>query len=178
MIVPETATHQTTVEFKLLQVPLRPSIINQSPYHNGSCKKPRNKNVKLYIKHDNRPNLLQTWWTNNDNWLIQKPRQPLGHRFYSHWATSSWRGTGTLLCGGVKPVGERSTPSTPSSGHLFKLELIHYSWVSFAMIELFLTIRRSVIYVNVSVTCFFSYFQLWFKHFLQNIEYYLFLGTY
>ena len=41
MIVLETATHQMTVEFKLLQVPLRPSIINQRPYHNGSCKRPR-----------------------------------------------------------------------------------------------------------------------------------------
>ena len=36
MTVHEPATHQMTVEFKLLQVPLRPSTINQSPYHNKS----------------------------------------------------------------------------------------------------------------------------------------------
>ena len=41
MIVYETATHQVTVEFKLLQVPLWPSTMNQSPYQNGSCKRPR-----------------------------------------------------------------------------------------------------------------------------------------
>ena len=26
--------------------------MNHSPYHNISCKRPQNKNVKLYIKHD------------------------------------------------------------------------------------------------------------------------------
>ena len=35
-------THQMTVEFKLLQVPLRPTTMNQSPYNNGGCKRPRN----------------------------------------------------------------------------------------------------------------------------------------
>ena len=36
MIVHETVTHQMTVEFKLLQVQLWLSIMNQSPNHNGS----------------------------------------------------------------------------------------------------------------------------------------------
>ena len=44
MIAQETAIHQTTVEFKLLQVPLWPSTMDQSPYYNGSCKRPRNTN--------------------------------------------------------------------------------------------------------------------------------------
>ena len=35
MIVHETATHQVTVELKPLQVPLWPSTMNESPYHNG-----------------------------------------------------------------------------------------------------------------------------------------------
>ena len=42
MLVHETASQQMTVEFKLLQVLLRHSTMNQSPYHNGSCKRPRN----------------------------------------------------------------------------------------------------------------------------------------
>ena len=48
-----------TVEFKFLQVPLWPSTIIQSPYHKGSC--PEIQIVKLYIKHDKRPNLKQKW---------------------------------------------------------------------------------------------------------------------
>ena len=52
MIVLETAIHQMTVKFKLLQVTLWPSTMNQSPYRKGSCKRPRNTNVKQYIKHD------------------------------------------------------------------------------------------------------------------------------
>ena len=50
MIAHETAINQMTVKFKLLQVPLTPTIM--SLYHNGSCK-------KLFINHDNRPNLLE-----------------------------------------------------------------------------------------------------------------------
>ena len=50
MIVHETATHQMTVEFKLLQIPLWPSTMNQSPYHNVSCKMPRNKNCETIHK--------------------------------------------------------------------------------------------------------------------------------
>ena len=42
MIVHETATHQLIIEFKLLDVPVRPSTMKQSPKHNGSCKRPRN----------------------------------------------------------------------------------------------------------------------------------------
>ena len=42
MIVNETDTHQMKVEFKLLQVPLRHSKMNQSPYHNECCKGHRN----------------------------------------------------------------------------------------------------------------------------------------
>ena len=38
MIVHKTETHHVTVEFLLLQVQLWPSTVNQSPYHNGSCK--------------------------------------------------------------------------------------------------------------------------------------------
>ena len=61
MIVHETATHQVSVEFKLLHIPLWPSTMNQSPYHNRSVKGPEMQIVKLYIKHDNRPNLKQKW---------------------------------------------------------------------------------------------------------------------
>ena len=50
MIVHETATHQMTVEFKLLQVPLQPSTMNQSPYNNGSCKRPRNTKCETIHK--------------------------------------------------------------------------------------------------------------------------------
>ena len=42
MIVNETGTNQMPTDFKLLQVPLRPSKMNQGAYHNGSCKRPRN----------------------------------------------------------------------------------------------------------------------------------------
>ena len=52
-------SNQMTVEFKLLQVPLWPSTINQSPYHNRKVKGPEIQNVKLYIKHDNRPNPMK-----------------------------------------------------------------------------------------------------------------------
>ena len=61
MIVHEIATHQVTAEFKLLQVPLWSSTMNQSPYHNESCNSPEIQNVKLYIKQNNRPNLKQKW---------------------------------------------------------------------------------------------------------------------
>ena len=60
MIVYQRAIHQMKVKFKLLQVPLQPSIMNQSLYHNGSCKRPQNTNVKLFTKHDNRSNLLKS----------------------------------------------------------------------------------------------------------------------
>ena len=76
MIFHETTIHQTTVESKLLQVPLRPSTINQSPHHNEICKRSRNINVKLFIKHENLTNLLKKCWTNNNKWLI-KQGQPL-----------------------------------------------------------------------------------------------------
>ena len=62
MIAHKRATHQMTVEFKFLQVSLRPSTMNTSPYHNGSCKTvkgPEIQNLKLNIKHDNRPKLMQ-----------------------------------------------------------------------------------------------------------------------
>ena len=60
MIVHQTAIHQTTVEFKLVQVPLRPSIMNQGTYHiTEAVKGPQNTNVKTSIKHNNRPNLLK-----------------------------------------------------------------------------------------------------------------------
>ena len=53
MIVHETAAHQMTVKFKLLQVLLRPSTMNQSPYTiTEAVKGPEKQNVKLYIKHD------------------------------------------------------------------------------------------------------------------------------
>ena len=42
-MVHETATHQMTVEYKLLQVPLWPSTMNQNPYHNRSYKRPHAK---------------------------------------------------------------------------------------------------------------------------------------
>ena len=49
MIVHGTATHQLAAVFKLLQVPLQPSTMNQSPLHNGSCKRqlpwPSNKST-------------------------------------------------------------------------------------------------------------------------------------
>ena len=50
MIVHETATHQITVELKLLQVTLWPLTMNQSPYHNGSCKRPGNTNCETIHK--------------------------------------------------------------------------------------------------------------------------------
>ena len=49
-IVHETATDQVTLEFKLLQVPLLPSTMNQSPYHNGSCKRPQNTKCETIHK--------------------------------------------------------------------------------------------------------------------------------
>ena len=61
MIVNEKATKQMTVEFLLLQVTLRLSTMNQGPYHNGSCKRPRNTKCELYIEHNNQPNLMQKW---------------------------------------------------------------------------------------------------------------------
>ena len=50
MIVNETATHQMTVEFKLLHVPLWPSTMNQSPYHKGRCIRPQNTNYETIHK--------------------------------------------------------------------------------------------------------------------------------
>ena len=50
MIVHETVTLQVTVEFKLLQVPLWPSTMNQSSFHNGSRKRPRNTNCETIHK--------------------------------------------------------------------------------------------------------------------------------
>ena len=76
MIVHETANHQMTVKFKFLQLPLRTSIMNQSPYIlTGAVKDPEVQNVKLFIKHDNRLHLLKKWWTNKNKWLIKQ--QPL-----------------------------------------------------------------------------------------------------
>ena len=62
MTVYETATHQMTVEFKLLQDPLWPLTMNRSSYHNA-VKGPKIQNVKLFIKHDSRPDLMQTLCT-------------------------------------------------------------------------------------------------------------------
>ena len=50
MTAHETAIHQMT---------LRPSIMIRTRYHNGSCKKLHIINVKLFIKHENLPNLLK-----------------------------------------------------------------------------------------------------------------------
>ena len=50
MIVHEKATNQMTVEFNLLQVQLRPSIMNQSQYHNGNFKMARNTKCKTIHK--------------------------------------------------------------------------------------------------------------------------------
>ena len=50
MIVHGTSTHQMTIEFKLLQVPLPPSINNQSPYHNRNCKMPQNTKCETIHK--------------------------------------------------------------------------------------------------------------------------------
>ena len=61
MIVHETAIHQMKVQFKLLQVPLWPSTMNQSPHHNRSCKSSEIQIVNLFIKHDNQPNLLKNF---------------------------------------------------------------------------------------------------------------------
>ena len=69
LIVYETVTNQMTVEFKLLQVPLQPSIMNQSTRVHTiteAVKGPQIQNVKLYIKHVNRPNLMQKWWPYNN----------------------------------------------------------------------------------------------------------------
>ena len=41
MFVHETAIHQMTVKFKLLQVPLQPSIMNMSLYHIRTIKGPK-----------------------------------------------------------------------------------------------------------------------------------------
>ena len=48
MIVHETATHPVTVEYKHLQVLLRPSTMNQSPSITEAVKGPEIQNVKLY----------------------------------------------------------------------------------------------------------------------------------
>ena len=59
MIVFDTGIHQMTFEFKLIQVTLRPSTMNQSSHFNESYKRPEIPNLKILIKHDNRPNLLK-----------------------------------------------------------------------------------------------------------------------
>ena len=63
MIVHDTATHQSTLEFKLLQVPLWPSIMNQNPYHNVSCKRPRNTKSETI---QNGEQITINVWLNND----------------------------------------------------------------------------------------------------------------
>ena len=50
IIVHETAIHQMAVKFKLLQVPLEHSIINQSPYHKEKCKRPRDTKCETIHK--------------------------------------------------------------------------------------------------------------------------------
>ena len=49
MIVHETVTHQMTVKLKLLQVPLRPSTMHQSPIMEAV--KGQIQNGKLIITH-------------------------------------------------------------------------------------------------------------------------------
>ena len=84
MIIHGIAIHQITVEIKLLQVPLRLSIMNQSPYHNKAVKGPKIQNVKLFIKHENRPSngerITMNDYLKNDN----------------HWSSGSWLEGGTL----------------------------------------------------------------------------------
>ena len=56
MIVHETAINQMTVEIKVQQIPLQSSITNRS--HGTITEAVKGpKNVKLFIKHENRPNL-------------------------------------------------------------------------------------------------------------------------
>ena len=57
MIVHETAIHQMTVKSKLLEVPLQPSTMNHAITE--AVKGPEIPNVKLFIRHNNRPNLLK-----------------------------------------------------------------------------------------------------------------------
>ena len=56
MIVHETATHQMTVECKLLQVSLWPTTMNHSPYNNRSCK--WSQNAKFETIHKNQQSTL------------------------------------------------------------------------------------------------------------------------
>ena len=62
MIVNETVIQQMTVESKLQQIPLQLSTMNRSLHHKGSCKGSKIQNVKLFINHDNRTNLLKKKW--------------------------------------------------------------------------------------------------------------------
>ena len=50
MMVDETAIHKMTVESKLIQVPLPPSTMNQSPHRNSSCKRLRNTKCETIHK--------------------------------------------------------------------------------------------------------------------------------
>ena len=58
MIVNETAINQITVEIKLLQVPFQPSL-EWTRVHAITENGPKLQNVKLFIKHDNQPNVLK-----------------------------------------------------------------------------------------------------------------------
>ena len=60
----ETAT--LTVELELLKVPLRPSTMNQTPYHNRSCKRPRN--IKCETIHKTQQSTLI--WGNGEHITI------------------------------------------------------------------------------------------------------------
>ena len=69
MNVHETVIHQMIVESLLLQGPLRPPTMNQRQRHKA-VKGPEKQNVKLFMKHDNRPNLLKKWWTKKQRQLL------------------------------------------------------------------------------------------------------------
>ena len=59
MIFHETAIHQMTIEFKFLLVKLWSSIITRVHTITEAVKVPKIQNVKLFIKHYNRPNHLK-----------------------------------------------------------------------------------------------------------------------
>ena len=50
MIVNETAIHQMTAELKLLQVPMRPLIMNRIPYQKVAVKGHENKKFETIHK--------------------------------------------------------------------------------------------------------------------------------
>ena len=89
MIVHETTTHRMTVEFKLLQVSLWPSTMNQSPYHNGSCKRPKNTQCEtIYIKLGRfRACHMQWCWRPLDVYL-QQWLVGIGYCFFSSISVS------------------------------------------------------------------------------------------